>query len=69
MRLSLTKLAAAVGGAGFGVTPRPGVASADPMDAAINTTCNYGQVMAALNAKDPAAAAKFNNNADGAEHS
>ncbi len=30
------------------------------MDAVINTTCNYGQVMAALNATDPATAAQFN---------
>jgi len=26
----------------------------------VNTTCNYSQVMAALNAQDPAAAGKFN---------
>lgn len=36
-----------------------GVASADPLDAAVNSTCNYGQVMAALNAQDPAAAAQL----------
>jgi hemophore-related protein len=30
------------------------------MDAIINTTCNYGQVMAALNATDPAAAGQLN---------
>ena len=30
------------------------------MDGIINTTCNYGQVMAALNATDPGAAAQFN---------
>jgi hemophore-related protein len=30
------------------------------MDAIINTTCNYGQVMAALNASDPAAAQQLN---------
>jgi hemophore-related protein len=30
------------------------------MDAVINTTCNYGQVMAALNATDPGSAAQFN---------
>lgn len=38
------------------------MASADPMDDAVNTTCNYGQVMAALNATDPAAAAQLNAN-------
>ena len=37
-----------------------GVASADPMDPIINTTCNYGQVMAALNATDPATAQQLN---------
>ena len=38
-----------------------GIASADPaIDAAINTTCSYPQVVAALNAQSPAAAAKFN---------
>jgi hemophore-related protein len=33
------------------------------MDSAINTTCSYPQVVAALNAQSPAAAAKFNNSA------
>lgn len=60
VRLSLTKLAAAVGGLTFALTAGAGVASADPMDGVINTTCNYGQVMAALNATDPGAAAQFN---------
>lgn len=62
VRLSLTKFAAAVGGAGvaLALTAGAGVASADPLDAAVNTTCNYGQVMAALNATDPGAAAQFN---------
>jgi hemophore-related protein len=61
VRLSLTKFAAAVGGAGvaLALTAGAGVASADPMDAAISTTCNYGQVVAALNATDPGAAAQF----------
>jgi hemophore-related protein len=63
MRLSLAKLAVTVAGVGVAFAAATGVASADPMDAAINTTCNYGQVMAALNAQDPAAAAKLNNNA------
>ena len=59
VRLSLTKLAAAVGGAAFALTAGAGIASADPLDPVINTTCNYGQVMAALNATDPAAAAQM----------
>ncbi|MGO9158770.1 hemophore-related protein [Mycobacterium sp.] len=59
MRLSLTRLAAAVGGLTLALTAGAAVASADPMDGVINTTCNYGQVMAALNATDPGAAAQF----------
>lgn len=59
-RLSLAKFAAAVGGLGVALTAATGIASADPLDAVINTTCNYGQVVAALNATDPAAAAQLN---------
>jgi hemophore-related protein len=60
MTLSLSKLAAAIGGVAVALSAAAGVASADPMDAAINTTCTYPQVMAALNATDPASAARFN---------
>jgi hemophore-related protein len=60
VRLSLTKFAAAVGGAAIALTAGSGIASADPLDPVINTTCNYGQVMAALNATDPAAASQLN---------
>jgi hemophore-related protein len=60
VRLSLTKFAAAVGGVAFALTAGVGIASADPLDPIINTTCNYGQVIAALNATDPGAAAQFN---------
>jgi hemophore-related protein len=60
MRLSLTKLAAAAGGVAIALTAGAGIASADPLDPVVNTTCNYGQVMAALNATDPAAAAQLN---------
>ncbi|MGB8391975.1 hemophore-related protein [Mycobacterium sp.] len=60
MSLSLGKLAAAVGGVALALSAAAGVASADPMDPIIHTTCDYGQVMAALNATDPAAAAQFN---------
>ena len=59
VRLSLTKLAAAVGGVAVALTAGSGIASADPLDPVVNTTCNYGQVMAALNAQDPAAAAQL----------
>jgi hemophore-related protein len=57
--LSLGRLAAAVGGVAVTLTAAAGVASADPLDPVINTTCNYNQVIAALNATDPAAAAQF----------
>ena len=57
MRLSLTKLTVAVGSAAVALTAAAGVASADPI---IETTCNYGQVMAALDATDPATAAQLN---------
>ena len=63
VRLSLTRMAAAVGGLTIALTAGAGVASADPMDAIINTTCSYPQVVAALNAQSPAAAQKFNNSA------
>ena len=61
VRLSLTKLAAGLGGVGvaLALTAGAGIASAD-LDAIINTTCNYGQVMAALNATDPGTAAQLN---------
>jgi hemophore-related protein len=57
--VSLTKLVAGFGGIAFALGAASGVASADPTDA-LNTTCNYGQVIAALNATDPATAAQFN---------
>ncbi|OBH44995.1 hemophore-related protein [Mycobacterium mantenii] len=60
MRLSLSKLGVAVGSAAVALTAAAGIASADPADAIINTTCNYGQVIAALNATDPAAAQQLN---------
>jgi len=56
--LSLTRLAAAVGGLTLSLTIGAGVASADPdLGPVINTTCNYSQVVSALNAENPAAAA------------
>ena len=57
MRLSLSKLGVAVGSAAVALTAAAGIASADPVT---DTTCNYGQVMAALNATDPGTAAQFN---------
>jgi hypothetical protein len=61
IKLSLTRLAVAVGGLALSLTVGAGVASADPdLGPIVNTTCSYPQVMAALNAQDPAAAAQFN---------
>ncbi|HEY9303149.1 MAG TPA: hemophore-related protein [Mycobacterium sp.] len=58
---SFTRLAAAVGGLALSLVAGAGIASADPaIDSAINTTCSYPQVVAALNAQSPADAAKFN---------
>jgi hemophore-related protein len=58
---SMSKLAAAAGGLAFSLLAGAGIASADPdLGPAINTTCSYPQVVAALNAQSPAAAAKFN---------
>jgi hemophore-related protein len=58
---SFTRLAAAVGGLALSLVAGAGIASADPaIDAAVATTCSYPQVVAALNAQSPAAAAQFN---------
>jgi hemophore-related protein len=57
---SWTRLAAGVSGLALSLLAGAGIASADPLDPAINTTCSYPQVVAALNAQSPAAAAKFN---------
>jgi hemophore-related protein len=59
--LSLTRLAAVVAGLALSLTVGAGVASADPdLGPIVNTTCSYPQVMGALNAQDPAAAAQIN---------
>jgi hemophore-related protein len=61
VRLSLTRLAAMAVGLALSFTASAWVASADPdVGPAINTTCNYSQVVSALNAQDPATAALFN---------
>lgn len=60
-KLSLTRLAVAVGGLTVSLTVGAGVASADPdLGPAVNTTCTYDQLVAALNAQDPTIAAFFN---------
>jgi hemophore-related protein len=61
IKMSLTRLGVAVGGLALSLSLGAGVASADPdLGPIVNTTCSYPQVMAALNAQDPAAAAQFN---------
>ena len=58
---SLTRLALAGGTLALSFGAATGIASANPdLGPFINTTCTYGQVIAALNAQDPAAAAEFN---------
>ena len=60
-KLSLTKLAVAVGGLALSLTAGAGVASADPdLGPIVNTTCTYEQFVAALNTQNPAAASAFN---------
>nr|WP_235663858.1 hemophore-related protein [Mycolicibacter terrae] len=60
MTTSLTRLAAAAGGAALALSA-VGVAAADPsQDPAVSTTCSYSQVVAAMNAQSPEAAAQFN---------
>jgi hemophore-related protein len=57
---SLSKLAAAAGGLALSVLAGAGIASADDLSpAAINTTCSYPQVVAALNAQSPGAGSKL----------
>jgi hemophore-related protein len=57
-----TKVAVGLGGAALALMAGSGIASAAPGDAAIlNSTCNYNQVMAALNAKDPVSASALQN--------
>jgi len=61
MTLPLNGLAVAVAGLALALSIGAGAASADPdLGPIVNTTCNYTQVMAALNAQDPAAAAEIN---------
>lgn len=56
MEIRSIRLAVAVGGLAWALTAGTGIASAGPnLDAAVNTTCSYPQVMAALTAQDPRA--------------
>lgn len=59
--LSFGRLAVAASGLALSLTAGAAVASADPdLSPVVNTTCTYPQVVSALNAQDPAAAAQFN---------
>ncbi len=60
MRLSFIGMGVAAGAAAMSLGLGAGVASADPFDGVVNTTCSYPQVIAALNATNPGAAAQFN---------
>jgi hemophore-related protein len=61
LKLSLSRLAVAVGGLALSLAAGAGVASADPdLDPIVNSTCTYPQWVAALNAQDPMLASAFN---------
>lgn len=61
IKLSLTRLAVAVGGLAVAFAAGAGVASATPdLGPAVNTTCSYPQLVKALNAQDPQVGAAFN---------
>jgi hemophore-related protein len=56
----LTRVAAGFGGLALSMTAGAGIASADPeLGPIVNTTCTYGQVMGAMKAESPQAAAEF----------
>jgi len=57
---SMSRLAALVAGLAVSALAGAGIASADDLSpAAINTTCSYPQVVAALDAQQPGAGAKL----------
>jgi hemophore-related protein len=61
MKVSLTKLAAGVGGLALALTAGAGLASAQPnVDAMVNSPCTYDQAIAAVNAENPTAAKYLN---------
>jgi hemophore-related protein len=60
MKLTLTRLAVAVGGLALSLAAGAGVASATPdLGPAVNTTCSYPQLVSALNAQNTEAGAGF----------
>ncbi|OBF89135.1 hypothetical protein A5790_20975 [Mycobacterium sp. 852002-51152_SCH6134967] len=63
IKLTMTRVAVGIAGLALSATAGAGVASATPdLGPAVNTTCTYPQLMAALNAADPVAASVFNSN-------
>ena len=61
IKLSLTRVAVAVGGLALSLAAGAGVASATPdLGPAVNTACSYPQLVSALNAQGPEAGAVFN---------
>ena len=56
---SYTKVLVASGGLVLSLTAGAGLAGAQDLSPIINTTCSYPQVLGALNAQDPAAAAEL----------
>lgn len=54
------KMAVGMGALALSLTAGAGVAFADPVDTIVNTNCSYPQVVSALNAENPSAAAQFN---------
>ncbi|OBG83568.1 hypothetical protein A5698_06535 [Mycobacterium sp. E136] len=61
IKLTMTRVAVGIAGLALSATAGVGVASATPdLGPAVNTTCSYPQLMAALNAADPVAASVFN---------
>lgn len=61
--MSVTKALVAASGAALAIVAAPGIASADPnVEAIVNSTCTYPQVLAALNAQDPGVASQIQAN-------
>ena len=57
MKVSKTRLVAAVGGLALSATAAAGIASAQPyVDTMVNSPCTYDQAIAAVNAENPMAA-------------
>lgn len=61
IKLSVSSLGVAVGGLALSLIAGAGIASATPdLGPAVNTTCTYPQLVAAMNAQGPEVSAVFN---------